>query len=304
MGAVFAASAQAPLTAIVIILEMTGDYGLSTAVMAACVLSYLVYSALQRDSMYTVKLSRNGVRILRGSDVRPLQALPVSAAMVPAEPTVRMDTPLGEAGRLAMENGRQALVVLDRDGLVAGTVDGPAIFEALAAGRSQEPVSRVARTAPRTLFPDVTHDEAMRRFQLFGASMIPVVDRAAPRRVVGALTYEGAVGAYDLHTTHNLNTSARIRQLHGLAGHEGDFRELGIAAGSRCIGRAIADLGLPSHVSIVSVMRGGDVLVAHDSTVLQAGDRILVFAAPGRYLDDVPALLGLPAAARGPRAAG
>jgi hypothetical protein len=62
MGVVFAGAAQAPLTAVVIILEMTGDYTLTVGVAAACVVSYLVHGLLARDSMYTVRLSRRGIR--------------------------------------------------------------------------------------------------------------------------------------------------------------------------------------------------------------------------------------------------
>ncbi|HIE34061.1 MAG TPA: CBS domain-containing protein [Candidatus Altiarchaeales archaeon] len=63
MGALFAGAAFAPLTCIIMIPEMTGNYFLIPAMMAACVSSYLVASLISRESIYTLKLVRRGVAI-------------------------------------------------------------------------------------------------------------------------------------------------------------------------------------------------------------------------------------------------
>lgn len=76
MGAIFAGSAQAPLTAITIILEMTGDWGLTLGVMGACAISYFVHGSLSRDSMYTVRLSKRGIIIVREARSDPRRGSP------------------------------------------------------------------------------------------------------------------------------------------------------------------------------------------------------------------------------------
>jgi CIC family chloride channel protein len=58
IAAVFAAAAQAPMTSILIVFEMTNDYRIMLALMMACVTSTLVYGALKQDSIYMVKLRR------------------------------------------------------------------------------------------------------------------------------------------------------------------------------------------------------------------------------------------------------
>jgi len=50
-GAVFAGSARAPITAVIIIFELTGEYSLILPLMAAVVLATLTSRALSRDTI-------------------------------------------------------------------------------------------------------------------------------------------------------------------------------------------------------------------------------------------------------------
>ena len=65
MGAVFAASARAPITAVLIIFELTGDYRIILPLMIAIVVATALSNALTRDTIYTLKLRRRGIDIER-----------------------------------------------------------------------------------------------------------------------------------------------------------------------------------------------------------------------------------------------
>ena len=58
MGAVFAGSARAPITAVVIIVELTGEYTIVLPLMVAVVVATAVSRRLSRDTIYTRKLRR------------------------------------------------------------------------------------------------------------------------------------------------------------------------------------------------------------------------------------------------------
>jgi CIC family chloride channel protein len=58
MGAVFTGISRAPLTAILVLFELTRNYGLVLPIMLACVLSNLVSSALHPESIFTESLRR------------------------------------------------------------------------------------------------------------------------------------------------------------------------------------------------------------------------------------------------------
>ncbi|MDY7002116.1 MAG: chloride channel protein, partial [Thermodesulfobacteriota bacterium] len=88
MGAVTAATTHAPITAILIIFEMTGDYKIILPMMIACILSTIVASALKEGSIYTLKLMKRGVDIAGGMEQNILRALKVKQFMKTEVPTV------------------------------------------------------------------------------------------------------------------------------------------------------------------------------------------------------------------------
>ena len=61
MGAVFAGAARAPITAIIIMFELTGEYSIILPLMTAIVLAELISRILSQDTIYTHKLRRRGI---------------------------------------------------------------------------------------------------------------------------------------------------------------------------------------------------------------------------------------------------
>ncbi len=81
MGAVVAAATHAPITAIVIIFEMTSDYKIILPLMISCIIATLLATQLQSASIYTLKLLRRGVDIHSGRALNVLQAVSVKEQM-------------------------------------------------------------------------------------------------------------------------------------------------------------------------------------------------------------------------------
>jgi chloride channel protein, CIC family len=77
MGAVVSAATHAPITAIMILFELTTDYQIILPLMISCIIGTLVMSRLHSDSIYTIKLRRRGVNIRSGQDVDLLRSVPV-----------------------------------------------------------------------------------------------------------------------------------------------------------------------------------------------------------------------------------
>ncbi|MBC9712727.1 chloride channel protein [Streptomyces sp. TRM66268-LWL] len=65
MAAVFTGSARAPIVAVVIMLELTGAYGLLMPLLLAVALSAGVSRLLSRETVYTLKLTRRGIDLSR-----------------------------------------------------------------------------------------------------------------------------------------------------------------------------------------------------------------------------------------------
>jgi Chloride channel protein EriC len=82
MGAVFTGTVRAPLTAILILFEITRDYNLILPLMFACVLSNVMSNALYPESILTEGLRRKGFKIRKGREVDTMVSILVKDAMV------------------------------------------------------------------------------------------------------------------------------------------------------------------------------------------------------------------------------
>jgi CIC family chloride channel protein len=76
MGAVVAAATHAPITAIIIIFELTNDYKIILPLMLSCIIASFVTVGVHKDSIYTLKLRRRGIIFREGREVNILKSLP------------------------------------------------------------------------------------------------------------------------------------------------------------------------------------------------------------------------------------
>ncbi len=77
MGAVVAAGTHAPITAIIIIFELTNDYKIILPLMLSSIIASFVTAGVHKESIYTMKLKRRGIFFKEGREVNILRSLPV-----------------------------------------------------------------------------------------------------------------------------------------------------------------------------------------------------------------------------------
>ena len=287
MGAVFAAAAQAPLTAGVIVLEMTGDYQLTLGVLMAASLAYFVYGSLMPDTMYTVRLSRRGIRILRGAEVRPLQVLPAKSAMRPATPIQGSET-VSEAQSKLGELHADGLVVQDDAGAYLGVVDLPTLL----AASGRDPNGRVLDlpfTRIPALEPNSNLDDAIQRFGVYNTPLLPVTEGG---RVVGVLSPNDVMRAYHTRTALSLETSRKVVLMQQQTGNPGAFQLVSLDPGNPFVGRTVKQIALPTSAVLVSIERGDRVLIPRGDTEIAPDDRLVLYVNPGTEADAVRTFLG------------
>ena len=81
MAATFAAVARAPLTAIMMVFEITGNYALVLPLMLAASLASFIADRIHPDSVYTMPLTRAGVHLVQTEDVDLLDTVTVGEVM-------------------------------------------------------------------------------------------------------------------------------------------------------------------------------------------------------------------------------
>jgi CIC family chloride channel protein len=151
MAALFAAAARAPITAVLIVFELTGDYSIILPLMLAVVVATAISRRLSRDTIYTTKLRRRGIDIERPLTSGALEGLSIGDAMgAPASP-LPADTPVAEAAAALLREGRNALPVVDGDGILLGVVTARALERE--AGDPPQSIGAISEEVP-ALHPD------------------------------------------------------------------------------------------------------------------------------------------------------
>jgi len=176
MAAVVAASIHAPLTATLIIFELTRDYKVIVPIMLATVAGLAVARWIEPASIYTLKLLRRGVR-LPSADIRLLQRIPVrDITRIPA-PVVRPDDPVDNLVRLMRTSTATDFVVLDSRGRLAGMVLGEDLRTLLLESEAMPllTVSDVMRDDLPTVHLDDTLDVVLAKFAGKPFHSLPVV---------------------------------------------------------------------------------------------------------------------------------
>jgi CIC family chloride channel protein len=194
MGAVFAASARAPITAVIIVFELTGDYNIILPLMFAIVVATALSSRASRDTIYTLKLRRRGLDIEAPGARRLMAQTRVADAMGPPPRPLSVEQPAADIiARFATERS-DSLPVLDANGALIGVVAAVDLEQAVARDSGQTRLAAdLMREAPRVRL-DASLEDAVAVLAAGDDEGIPVVDDHD--RMVGWLTHRRVLRAY------------------------------------------------------------------------------------------------------------
>jgi CIC family chloride channel protein len=285
MGAMFAASAHAPITAVLMLFELTGDYRIILPLMVTVVISTLVAQRLTGgESIYTLKLARRGVRLQRGRDVDVLQSVRVEEVMSDNPDTVPLDMTITELTQVFSKTRHHGLLVTEKDGTLWGIVTVRDLDWAWAQKRARTtPVSAIGTTWPRlkVAFADETMGEALSRMGVQGFGRLPVVLRENPYQIAGIIRREDIIKAYDMAVTRRAELQQIRHEEHVPPGAEEDteFIEIILTSDDAAVGQKLSSIaiGFPNDCVLVSIRREEQVLIPRGDTVFQPGDHIVAF---------------------------
>lgn len=281
MAAVLAASVHAPLTAIILLFEMTQDYHIILPLMFAVVIAMLLAQWLRRDSVYSLGLARKGLRLERGRDVEVMEGITVGEVMEQGLHVLEASATLQAAADIFAQTRHHGLPVVDACGKLVGILTVQDLERAQAGNTpAVTTVGQVCTRDPLVTYPDETIGLALRRMSVRDVGRLPVVARDDPRHLLGVLRRVDLVRAYDIALTRRttLRHRAQAGRLDVSTGPEVSVQEITVLPGAACIGQHIGQVGWPRDSVIASVRRGRRTLVPHGDTVLQAGDVLMVVA--------------------------
>jgi CIC family chloride channel protein len=199
MGAVVAGTTHAPITAIIIIFELSGNYKIILPMMITCILSTILASSLKKGSIYTIKLLRRNVDISGGMEQNILRTMEVGRFMTENPPTIPEGMHLLDLINTFKRADVSYLHVVNENGDLTGIIsfrDIRPLFEERDL-HSLVVAKDVATGDLKTVRPHDSILTALKTMSDLGISQLPVVGGENGRKVVGTLRDKDVIAAYD-----------------------------------------------------------------------------------------------------------
>jgi CIC family chloride channel protein len=199
MGAVVSATTHGPLTAILILFEMTGDYKIILPLMLACIIATIASGQFLRDSIYTLKLARRGVDIKEGKEVNVLKSMFVKDVMNTHVETMPEALPLEQMAKKISKSKFNSFPVLNAQNKLIGILSFNDYNEAIFDEHLKGIV--VAGDLATTDLVTITMEEnlwtALEKISSKDFAVLPVVSARKPNKLKGVISRRDIIGAYN-----------------------------------------------------------------------------------------------------------
>lgn len=200
IGAFLAAAIHAPMTAIFLLFEMTGNYQIIVPIMITSIIGIMVAKRLDEDSIDTVDFTREGINIHEGREVAIMKSIKVGAAMSQDVDFISERANINHLLEIFRMAKSFYFPVVDDSGKMTGIVSMQDVKNLLNQDKEERVCYLVGAICSHdviTLTPDDTLYNAMELFNLKGIEEIPVVEDLENRWVVGMLKRRDAISAYN-----------------------------------------------------------------------------------------------------------
>jgi CIC family chloride channel protein len=280
MAAFFSGAAHAPVTAILILFEMTGDYRIILPLMLATVISTLFARLLDQESIYTLKLSRRGIHLEFGQDIDVMQGVQVREIMTTEIDSISPDLSLSALSKAFARTHHHGFPVLGEQGELLGIVTIQDFERAMeTSGLDDRRVEDIMTTENLLVaYPSEAVWEALKRLSVRDVGRLPVLENAESHRLVGIIRRSDIVRAYQVAIVNRSHHQykAEVLKLNKL--NDSTFLHVTLPEGAAVVGKRVKEIKLPEDCLIVSVLRDQKQHVVHGNTILHSGDKITVFS--------------------------
>ncbi len=291
MGAVVAGATHAPITAILIIFELTNDYKIILPLMISTIIATLLTTKLKKESIYTLKLIRRGLDIFGGREINVLRSLRVSEVMSTNVEIIPPDLSFQALLEKVVNSPNTQFFVVDKDKRLIGSVSLQDIRRALL---DQDYLADllIAMDLANPDIPKVTPSEnldmVMKIFGKTDAEELPVVDQQDQQRLIGSIHRKDVIDAYNRELvkremTQEISTSLRMLEKVPAVDFVDGYMLHDIPVPKSFIGHSLKELNIRNRfgVQIIMIKRRKEnnqieQFIPQANDVLRESDRLVV----------------------------
>ncbi len=206
MGGLVAGTTHAPITAIIIVFELTNDYHIILPLMITCIISTLFSSKLSRESIYTLKLLQRKIHIKDGAEINIMKSLFIKDIYSRHIETISENAKFDDVVNSVISGRVPYFLVVDSKGLLSGILSLHDINDQLFQRDILQDIliaKDIATDQIETISPNDNCQEALDRMAEYNLEGLPVIDIKNPRKV------RGMVWRKDIHDAYNKEIERR-----------------------------------------------------------------------------------------------
>jgi len=283
MAAMMTGVIRAPITAVLLLFELTNDYNLILPIMLAVAVCLIIVERFAPDGIYQHGLARKGIRLSRGRDIDLMQIVTVGEAMSEPHLVSSQDT-IESLAAVFDKHQTHGLVVIDDSQALFGIVTIQDLARAREADHTA--ITKVADICTRdvlTVTPDLPIARALQLIGERDLGRLPVVDKNDPHKVVGVLRRRDIMRAYDIAVQRKQQEQHQVEQVR-LSTISGAYVvEMRVNAGSLVDGQCLRDTQWPAGSVIASIWRNGQAIAPNGDSRLLAGDKLTIVTAADHH---------------------
>jgi CIC family chloride channel protein len=282
MAGIFAGTARAPMTAILIVFEMSGSYQLILPLMLVAVLSTYLAERIIPQSIYADVLKNKGIILQEGRDLGILHGLNVEEIMQRDFVSVSENDTISSVSNIFAHTHWHSIMVLDEQQKFWGIVAISDVDRAIANRIPLDTlISAIATPAARTQIvqPEETMGDALHRMGVRGFSILPVISPEDPHTLVGIVRRSEIISAYNTALSRRSEIEHRARYIELQEENELEYFEICLIEGDKAIGQSLKQLApkMPPDCILISVRRDNKLLIPHGNTIFRKGDLITAY---------------------------
>ena len=220
MGGLVAGTTRAPITAIIIVFELTYDYEIILPLMITAIVSTILSSYLSRESIYTLKLLLRGINLKEGAETNVMESIPVEDVYQTEFESIDFSDNFTKVVDFVLSRKDPDYPIVDSKGSVIGIISINDLKDFLFERDSLSSLL-IAGDLANTEFESLilndncyTAIEKINKYQLEG---LPVVENLSSKNIIGMVWRKDIQDAYQkeinrIEITSNLASSISMKE--------------------------------------------------------------------------------------------
>lgn len=267
MGAVVAGATHAPITATLIIFELTNDYKIILPMLITCTLSTLMCRRMNKDSIYTLKLSLQGINLNQSPEAILMKSYKVKDVMRKKAPMIQENESFNGLVKIFLENQNTEYFVVDQSKHFQGTISLHHLKSVMndKGLRNLIVAQDIMEHCTQVVQPETELSECMNKFAVSDQEFLPVVDQTNSRTLLGYVSHNDLINLYDREILRKDFAEVKfVRESNQVHKKESiclpaDYDVEYIKINKKLHGKTICELDLRKQfsVSIIAIYRSG-----------------------------------------------